>query len=214
MGNRADGDGRHVCHLPVLKSVHAMEDVVTRQEEDTPQATGAAAEDVMDEEDGSTSSGSGMSGSDTEGESDDDPIDLSSNPDAPATAAAAAIAAAPPPKKAPQQPPPPCPDCMRPPAPGDTTCICGLPLRLPAAAPPQPKPAPPPPKKKASKAQKVQRWYVEVGKRLTGVPSFVIKDAQLIYRKALKETSRQGCTEQGERASARLHSEVAGSRPT
>ena len=57
-------------------------------------------------------------------------------------------------------------------------------------------------KKAPGKANKVQRWLLEVGRRLTGVPRFVLKDAQLIYRKALKEPKRQGCTEQGARPPA------------
>ena len=146
----------------------------------------------MEDDAGSTSSGSltETSGSDTEGESDDDPIDLSSKPDpVPANA----------PPAPPHPTPPPCPDCRQAPAPGQTVCICGLPLPKP---PVPPNPAKKPQPRKPNKASKVHRWYVEVARRLTGVPSFVIKDAQLVYRKALKETSRQGCTEQGEQLCA------------
>jgi hypothetical protein len=46
-----------------------------------------------------------------------------------------------------------------------------------AAAPASAKPAK---AKPAGKANKVHRWLVEVSRRLTGVPRFVIKDAQII----------------------------------
>ena len=47
------------------------------------------------------------------------------------------------------------------------------------------------------KANKIYGWYLDVCRRLTGVPRFVINDAQYIYRKVLKEAGRKGCTEQG-----------------
>ena len=91
---------------------------------------------------------------------------------------------------------PPCPDCRQTPAPGQTVCICGLPLaRSAPAAPAAPAPPKAKPKPANKPASKVHRWYVEVGRRLTGVPRFVIKEAQQVYRKALKETQRHGCTQ-------------------
>ena len=89
----------------------------------------------------------------------------------------------------------PCPDCGRRASEADgAVCLCGL--QLPLAAP-APAPAPKAARRPSGKPNKVQRWYMDVSRRLTGVPRFVIKDAHLIYRKALKEMSRQGCTEQG-----------------
>ena len=100
----------------------------------------------------------------------------------------------------------PCPDCMHMPRLGDCSCICGLPLpntnMVPAGKPPvsastaQPK-AVEHRKSVGTKFQKHQRWYTEVSKRLTGVPRFIIKDALSVYKKALKDANRKGCTEQG-----------------
>jgi len=60
-------------------------------------------------------------------------------------------------------------------------------------------------KKAAAKPAKkgpprIQKWYAEMSKRLGGVPSFVIKDAQKVYSAGIKETNRQGCTDLGARA--------------
>ena len=146
----------------------------------------------------SSSDESSDASSDTEGSDAEQPtIDLSDSQ--PPDMSGASQPAAPPSRTAAA----PCPDCMRRPNPGDSVCICGVPLARTAVAPATaPARAGAPQKagaKKAgaSKTSKVHRWYVEVSRRLTGVPRFVIKDAQQIYRKALQEKSRPGCSEQG-----------------
>ena len=46
---------------------------------------------------------------------------------------------------------------------------------------------------------RIQKWYAEMSKRLGGVPTFVIKDAQKVYSAGIKDPSRQGCTDLGGR---------------
>jgi hypothetical protein len=67
----------------------------------------------------------------------------------------------------------------------------------------QPQSQPPPPpqqqqqqqQQKANRAAAIQRWYGTVSAKLGGLPRFVLNDAQLIYRRALRDTERQGVGE-------------------
>ena len=48
-----------------------------------------------------------------------------------------------------------------------------------------------------SRLQQVKQFLAEIGRRLTGVPRFVLNDALNVYKKAKQDTKKQGCTESG-----------------
>ena len=62
---------------------------------------------------------------------------------------------------------------------------------------PPPQPPPQPQQQKANRAAAILRWYGTVSAKLRpgGLPRFVLNDAQLIYRRALRDTERQGVGE-------------------